>query len=907
MHFTGIDLDAMHVDPEGGVFFVDDPLPERSTATIETPATADAAVPLAPFPTSLLFHSRPGAPNVLYLNFTGETITGTAWNNSLGRTEIPAVAFSTDSDFSTFSDAEQQAIKRIWERVSEDYAPFDVDVTTERPETFTIRTAHALITRNTDANGDPNPSSGAGGVAYVNVFANGNYANYQPAWIYFNNLGKNESYIAEAASHEIGHNLGLSHDAKTDGTSYYGGHGSGDISWGPIMGTGYNRNVSQWSKGEYYLANNTQDDLEIIAAKLNHRADDHGDTDLNATPLTLTDGTNVVSSTPETDPENLLAFNKGVLEAGSDVDVFSFTTGNGPIQLSVRPWIMPAGTRGGNLDVLLELYDESGTLLLTNNSATETDASLSTTLSEGLYYLHVRNTGTGDPFAANPSGYTDYASLGQYFISGAVTPSGYNAPPRATLLSSDLTQTGLSSTALTVTYSDNFAVSVATLDDQDLRVTGPNGYDQQARFVSVDNPTDGTPRAASYSLEAPEGGAWSSAHNGTYIVWLQTNQVSDTQGAWALAQRLGEFRVNIPVLVFADSFDQATGWTLDGQWEHGAPAYPDTGPVTGFTGANILGYNLSGNYPDNLDLTYAVSPVIDCTQAGNLTLRFARWLRTRNGDTAIVEVTTNGVSWTTVWSSSSTMSDTSWHPVDYALPAFTANSPTVQLRWGLGSGRSRNDIGWNLDDIELAGVLSAPVAAEFTLNVGVNQPAWGTVSPTNSLYPAGSPVSITATPAPYFQFAHWAGDLIGTNNPGSIIVDTNRSVQAVFEEILTLNHPTPLWWLASCGHTQDWETAVSLVGSNGLPLWQSYVAGLDPNDPDSQLRLSIMPSTTEQALVLQWTSVSNRLYTVEASTNGFNGFHPIPSAVDLPGATAVLTDLPAAAQSCFYRLQVRLP
>src|SRR6185295_11944565 len=102
----------------------------------------------------------------------------------------------------------------------------------------------------------------------------------------------------------IGHNLGLSHDGRTDGAQYYGGHGSGETSWGPIMGTGYNRNVSQWSKGEYYLANNTQDDLAIISAKISYRTDDHGDTLGSATALVITGGTNVVSTTPETDPTN---------------------------------------------------------------------------------------------------------------------------------------------------------------------------------------------------------------------------------------------------------------------------------------------------------------------------------------------------------------------------------------------------------------------------------------------------------------------------------------------------------------------------------------------------------------------------------------------------------------------------
>ena len=46
----------------------------------------------------------------------------------------------------------------------------------------------------------------------------------------------------EAASHEAGHNLGLSHDG-TRKTGYYAGHGD----WAPIMGVGYYREVSQWS------------------------------------------------------------------------------------------------------------------------------------------------------------------------------------------------------------------------------------------------------------------------------------------------------------------------------------------------------------------------------------------------------------------------------------------------------------------------------------------------------------------------------------------------------------------------------------------------------------------------------------------------------------------------------------
>jgi Holliday junction DNA helicase RuvB len=60
------------------------------------------------------------------------------------------------------------------------------------------------------------PSQNAGGVAYVGVWGASYYANYQPALVYADHLGPDHPpYIAEAASHEFGHNLGLSHDGSS--------------------------------------------------------------------------------------------------------------------------------------------------------------------------------------------------------------------------------------------------------------------------------------------------------------------------------------------------------------------------------------------------------------------------------------------------------------------------------------------------------------------------------------------------------------------------------------------------------------------------------------------------------------------------------------------------------------------
>ena len=115
--------------------------------------------------------------------------------------------------------------------------------------------------------------TGCGGVAYVGVFddfgsGTSAHAYHQPAWVFGHMLANNDTKdIAEAASHEVGHNFGLSHDGTTASTSgcsnlsYYCGHAM----WAPIMGVGYQKPVVQWSKGEYTNANNTQNDLTIIA------------------------------------------------------------------------------------------------------------------------------------------------------------------------------------------------------------------------------------------------------------------------------------------------------------------------------------------------------------------------------------------------------------------------------------------------------------------------------------------------------------------------------------------------------------------------------------------------------------------------------------------------------------------
>jgi hypothetical protein len=350
--FPTEDVATLDVDTQGGIFYVESVVIEQTDEAESAGESGPAAASASTLDDAFLLHSRPGAPNTVFVDFDGHVFTATAW----GSGTFSARAFDLDGDPNTFNSTERTKIVDIWHRIAEDMLPFDIDVTTEEPTSFDRYTGRLLITHSQQTTGADMPHPTAGGVAYVNVFGASNYHTYySPALVYFNSLGNGfEHYVAEASTHEFGHNLGLSHDGTTTGEPYYAGHGSGLVSWAPIMGVGYYKNVTQWSKGEYANANQTQDDLAIIDNKLGYVGDDHGDSIAAASALDVDASGNVVSSNPEFDPHNILPGNKGVISDSGDVDVFSFIAGTGTVTLTVKPaWdaFTRSDKRGANLDI----------------------------------------------------------------------------------------------------------------------------------------------------------------------------------------------------------------------------------------------------------------------------------------------------------------------------------------------------------------------------------------------------------------------------------------------------------------------------------------------------------------------------------------------------------------------------
>lgn len=406
------DKDAW-LDERGRLLFIDSALPDEAGAT---DGSGDALEP-GPYPHADTFklHSKPGAKRIIYLDFDGHSVTGSAWNSGAA---INALPFSLDADTSTnFSTTELDRIQLIWQRVAEDYAPFDVDVTTELPTSdLLLRTGSTdeyYGTRAVITDSSIGVCTGCGGVAYVGVFdwySSSTPAYYQPAWVLYDRLGSgNEKYVAEAISHEVGHNLGLSHDG-TSTQGYYSGHGSGTSGWAPIMGVGYNQPIVQFSKGEYADANNKEDDFQVIqtnGAPL--KVDVVGNAASTAVALT-----GAVSG-------GVTTINRGgVIETATDADYFSVAPGAGVLQITATP-----GLRSPNLDLSLQLFDAAGNSVALAQPTDSLAASINVSVPAGSYFLRVKGTGLKDPLN---TGYSEYGSVGRYMLKGSYTASSFAAP-----------------------------------------------------------------------------------------------------------------------------------------------------------------------------------------------------------------------------------------------------------------------------------------------------------------------------------------------------------------------------------------------------------------------------------------------------------------------------------------------
>lgn len=348
--------------------------------------------------------SYPSATATIFLDFDGHTVNGTAWNYN-GPIVCGPSGLTTDQ------------MTEIFDRVSEDYRPFNINITTDSTKYLSApanRRMRVILTVTSSWYGS------AGGVAYVGSFT---WGDDTPCFIFSALLGYNTKNIAEAAAHEAGHTLGLYHQAAYDSncvktSDYNYGVGGGEIGWAPIMGVGYYRNMTLWNNGPNpYGCSQSQSDLDIITSNngFTYRTDDYSGTLSSASTASFVN--------------NQFSLN-GIIERNTDQDAFKFTMpADGQFSLNAIPYNVGSGNAGSDLDMQVTLYNSSQTVINVYNPDAELNSVVDTMLTAGTYYIKVE--GKGNIYAPN------YASLGSYSLQ-ATMAAGNPLPLRRLELKGNL-------------------------------------------------------------------------------------------------------------------------------------------------------------------------------------------------------------------------------------------------------------------------------------------------------------------------------------------------------------------------------------------------------------------------------------------------------------------------------------
>lgn len=395
----------------------------------------------------------------IYLDFNGGLVT----EGSITRHRADSIArdfyvpvFDLDGDKTTFSADETEAIKEIRDRVAEDFAPFNINVTTSPISAFPNQEALQVIiggdgswlsTANTPFNTtgtgfidwltDVNTGPGAGYLTpNVAPFANPNIQNVAIA---FPDLAGNNKDIAAAASSIVLNSFGVE-PAFTFNGNTPNGIVFGQPALGPLGGNTTNslRDILRLSDAS---APAPQDPISIITSPRNlvrFRADDHGQTVFQATSLDL--------NTPVNESGIIGRVFDNQQNDIDDQDWYRFRARPSTnVRLSVSGIDLTsvyAGVTnpGSNFDPVLQLFRDNGTttpdLVASSGTAApalsdDTPGSLTAeiflpTLDVGDYFVVISNqyltNFQGFPVAQDPA---QYGNLGAYTfeMTGALPPA----------------------------------------------------------------------------------------------------------------------------------------------------------------------------------------------------------------------------------------------------------------------------------------------------------------------------------------------------------------------------------------------------------------------------------------------------------------------------------------------------
>jgi Subtilase family len=324
-----------------------------------------------------------------------------------------------------------------------------------------------------------------------------------------------------------------------------------------------------------------------------------------------------------------------------------------------------------------------------------------------------------------------------------------------------------------------------------------------------------------------------------------------------------EFVTYERLIFMEEHMDSNPGWTIGGgSWAWGVPTggggaygYPD--PTSGYTGNTVYGYNLNGDYTNNMPAYNLTTLAIDCSEAEGVLFSFWRWLGVEKSefDHAAIQISTNGTSWINLWQNpDEEIADNSWVYQEYDVSAYADHQNTVYFRWVMGTtDQGWTYCGWNIDDVVVSALqscnpptpTSVPPTDTPVPYTNTPIPSHTPVPPTDTpVPPTDTPVSPTDTPIPPTDTP-----VPPTNTPeipplGMSLILDDAELRMGDEFHLHFQIFNPLQGRLAC------DTYI-LLGIHGMywcwPSWQDMTSGLD------MVTYSIEPASIFEETVLQFT------------------------------------------------------
>lgn len=174
-------------------------------------------------------------------------------------------------------------------------------------------------------------------------------------------------------------------------------------------------------------------------------------------------------------------------------------------------------------------------------------------------------------------------------------------------------------------------------------------------------------------------------------------------------------------------------------------------------------------------------------------------------------------------------------------------------------------------------VIGGVTPASYTLLSTVTGNGLLSMEPQTKSYLAGSTVTVTAKPAPGWEFTGWSGSITGTANPLALTMDANQSVLATFEKsvdpnqhIITLSVGSKVAHLD--GQLVTLDTPPVIVSGRTLVPLRPIIEGLGG-------AITWVPETRSVEVVFNGTSMLLQIGNRTAVVNGKAVILDVPAAI----------------------------